>query len=1159
MIKNMNNSKGRFKKNSIPILLFLCSLFINIFFNWTALAGIEEERIVANFIPPKPNGWDEWYRVKPQIMLLKETPGLVYYSWNLEKGPFQVYQNFLIAPDGINKLYYYSMNQTSRERMNAVLVKVDTSPPQAKLFEPENFVKINGLVSIVGSIKDQFLKKAWIEYGQGENPKEYIKIKDLEFKDNIKSDILARWDTHNLNDGTYRLRLTAIDQAGNVSFSTKRVIVDNTAPRTILSTSPSSSSLGNLCFKSLPVMMINRLEPGLTYYQWDKTTGDWNLYVEPFKGKKGFHTLHFYSIDDLGNKEDIQSIKILVDLEPPEIINKIPQPDSNDVKLNNPLIIIFNKAIDTTSLDNEAIIAKAGDSFISGDLRYDPDAFRVIFQPERGWPADSEVQIEISKKILDMAGHSLKNNIKYSFKTTANLDISPPSMPENLQAQAISENEILLNWVKSIDNFGVKAYRVYRGSELVATIEGETKFVDRGLMPKGIYNHQVTAVDYSGNESAKTKPVRTTTPSRITKGITPPTPKNLKARFKDKGILLSWVSSAGNDLVEGYNLYRNDKLIKTVSNSTSYLDNQINSETTYRYQVSAFSHDKLESEKSETAVIISKAESDDFIQPHDNFNQNSDYCRVCHSISIKELRESKTEDFGEDKVSIYSLCFNCHDGSQATTDILSQYNNQGKYRGHKTKKKGKLEAGTSLPCMVCHDVHASNYQNFAFLSDEVYRKAVTEGYKDPQQDNKVSNDGREMCLICHRGTDNDGLSVVFDIDLGQPPEKTKGHDLGDKKQPCLNCHDNSHNPSPGISEGGQNCNLCHQEIIQVMSEKTRKYVHGFDNQTVKISSSSFDFIKQGSCTNICHIDHPHEQRNYNTHDGTNKNKGENTDSFLCLSCHKETQGTNNAIEPNKYTGSAHDFIPTDGTNFYSGYRGNCVKCHRDNKEWPGSSGPHASDFENLLYASPDNICISCHDQIEKEYQSFSQHKVGKEESAGCNMCHNVHVLKSKLFNEVVTDPFSSNRSALYPFPEESYLEKTNEYDLFCLVCHDGSIKEAADIKSELVNEESIYSHFNNGIENLHLQHRQKGYGCAQCHDVHASNGIIRKEDSIRIGALLRDFIELGASYDAENELYPEKGSCFTNNGQFNYSCHQVNQLSSANKSITSTETITNKQ
>lgn len=81
-------------------------------------------------------------------------------------------------------------------------------------------------------------------------------------------------------------------------------------------------------------------------------------------------------------------------------------------------------------------------------------------------------------------------------------DTTPPSVPTNLAAAAVSTSQINLTWSASIDNQVVVGYRVYRNSQIVGSTSS-TSYSDTGLDANTQYTYTVTAYDAKSNESAQ--------------------------------------------------------------------------------------------------------------------------------------------------------------------------------------------------------------------------------------------------------------------------------------------------------------------------------------------------------------------------------------------------------------------------------------------------------------------------------------------------------------------------------------------------------------------------------------------------------------------------------------------------------------------------------
>ena len=176
-------------------------------------------------------------------------------------------------------------------------------------------------------------------------------------------------------------------------------------------------------------------------------------------------------------------------------------------------------------------------------------------------------------------------------------DGEAPSVPQNLVATPVSDDQIDLTWDASTDNVGVTGYNIYRDDLLVDT-SPTNAYSDTGLASETEYEYEVSAFDAAANESARSAPDSATTPAS---GDTeaPSIPQNLSATgVSDDQIDLTWDASTDNVGVTGYNIYRDNLLVDT-SPTNAYSDTGLAIETEYAYEVSAFDAAANESARSD--------------------------------------------------------------------------------------------------------------------------------------------------------------------------------------------------------------------------------------------------------------------------------------------------------------------------------------------------------------------------------------------------------------------------------------------------------------------------------------------------------------------------------------------------------------------------------
>ena len=95
--------------------------------------------------------------------------------------------------------------------------------------------------------------------------------------------------------------------------------------------------------------------------------------------------------------------------------------------------------------------------------------------------------------------------------TTVSLPVTtPPSVPTNLTATAVTSSSVSLAWTASTDSAGVAGYNVFRNSAQVGTTTG-VSYTDTGLSASTSYTYAVDAYDAAGNVSALSSSISATT------------------------------------------------------------------------------------------------------------------------------------------------------------------------------------------------------------------------------------------------------------------------------------------------------------------------------------------------------------------------------------------------------------------------------------------------------------------------------------------------------------------------------------------------------------------------------------------------------------------------------------------------------------------------
>ncbi len=115
---------------------------------------------------------------------------------------------------------------------------------------------------------------------------------------------------------------------------------------------------------------------------------------------------------------------------------------------------------------------------------------------------------------FDAAGNHSAQSAAASVTTPGGSDTQPPTVPQNVTANATSPTTVTVAWSASTDNVGVTGYDVYRGGTKVGQVNGSTlTYTDPTVQPSTTYSYTVDAFDAAGNHSAQSSAASVTTPA----------------------------------------------------------------------------------------------------------------------------------------------------------------------------------------------------------------------------------------------------------------------------------------------------------------------------------------------------------------------------------------------------------------------------------------------------------------------------------------------------------------------------------------------------------------------------------------------------------------------------------------------------------------------
>ncbi len=255
------------------------------------------------------NGWFV-SEVDVGIVASDEWSGVAWTKYRINQGIWKFYTgNITLIADGVYNVQFQSKDEAGLEEVvHETKIMIDKTAPTLTIDQTSglkltrNYLTLSWMASDEMSGLDRILTKldgqAYVEHDPSE-----ISIR-----------------LTGLQDGAHVFTVVAYDKAGSPTMKSIDFLVDGTPPVT------SASHLGVYGRGQWYVSMV---KVNLTAY--DLTTSvkdtfysingaDWQRYGEPFSVlDNGIIIVEFYSVDELGNAENVKSIELNIDFFAPEL------------------------------------------------------------------------------------------------------------------------------------------------------------------------------------------------------------------------------------------------------------------------------------------------------------------------------------------------------------------------------------------------------------------------------------------------------------------------------------------------------------------------------------------------------------------------------------------------------------------------------------------------------------------------------------------------------------------------------------------------------------------------------------------------------------------------------------------------------------------------
>ncbi len=188
--------------------------------------------------------------------------------------------------------------------------------PDAHITLPGLFTLVRGTVKISGSAGGEDFASYQVQVGHGLNPTEWLQVGDLSSQ-TVTEGTLASWDSTQVDDGLYAIRLVVVRQDQQVETAVIQVTVDNTPP-TVSVAFPTPGQVyaarpGEAIL--LQAQVSDAIGPVRVEWWVDGslvgTTGQ-TPFSFPWEGPPGSHSLVIKAYDQAGNEADTPPVTFTI-------------------------------------------------------------------------------------------------------------------------------------------------------------------------------------------------------------------------------------------------------------------------------------------------------------------------------------------------------------------------------------------------------------------------------------------------------------------------------------------------------------------------------------------------------------------------------------------------------------------------------------------------------------------------------------------------------------------------------------------------------------------------------------------------------------------------------------------------------------------------------
>ena len=400
----------------------------------------------------------------------------------------------------------------------------------------------------------------------------------------------------------YRVKVEALDEAGNKAESEEVKFTTIEAPDEEAPTAPSGLAIHNITHESAEVTWKESTDnvgvTGYNIYLNNKLVNtspvtELRCELTALEAETEYQ-VKVEALDEAGNTSVSDPIGFTTKTAPDNEAPTAPGGVAVSSITDNSAVVSW-----TASTDNVGV---AGYNIYLNDNKINALPVTELQFQLTGLAAETEYQVKV--EALDEAGNSSISN-PVSFVTGVAPDREAPTKPDGITISDITHNSAVVMWNESTDNVGVVGYNIYLNdvkvnaspiTEQQANISETNELTTSvlryelgGLEAATEYQVKIEAVDAVGNTSVSDV-VRFTTVTFQEPGDQRPTaPGNLTTvEVMSESISISWRPAGDNEGVVGYNVYVNGQRMNTTAiTDTQYVLTGLTADTTYEIMVTA--------------------------------------------------------------------------------------------------------------------------------------------------------------------------------------------------------------------------------------------------------------------------------------------------------------------------------------------------------------------------------------------------------------------------------------------------------------------------------------------------------------------------------------------------------------------------------------------